>query len=60
LSFGLSKLLQQQLETFRDLLLPDFVEAILKALAEHGQNGAVEASARFHLSGTVRPYHGRS
>jgi hypothetical protein len=49
-----SKSLQEQLETFRYLLLADFVEAILEALAEHGQNGAVETSARFWLAGIVR------
>src|ERR1700686_4069513 len=51
---GWSKSLQQQLETFRHLLLPDFVEAILEALAEHGQDSAVETSTRLCLGGIVR------
>src|SRR5579862_4265767 len=50
---GWSKSLQEQLEAFRHLLLADFVEAILEALAEHGQNGAVETSARPRLAGIV-------
>src|SRR5580704_18614075 len=52
-----SKSLQEQLETFRHLLLADFVEAILEPPAEHGQNGAVETSARLRLAGIVRHLH---
>src|SRR5580693_2095035 len=57
LSFSSSKSLQKQLETFRHLLLADFVEAILETFADHGQNGAVETSAGLCRWGMVRHPH---